>query len=84
MLTVIESQSYSGPAAAFGPSTVLPNGVELSINEPATGAVYVVEASTDLVKWTKLAAHQSTGGVFAYTDKGMGAYSRRFYRVVVP
>ena len=84
MLTVIESQSYSGSAAAFGRSTMVPSGVQLSIDEPDPGIVYVVQGSTDLLKWTKLAAHQSTGGIFAYTDKSIGSYSRRFYRVVVP
>ena len=58
--------------------------LELSLTEPAAGAVYMIEASTDLVSWTKLTARTSAGGTFAYTDTRTASYPRRFYRVVVP
>ena len=82
--TVTESQAYSGSAPGFGASTVLPTRVQLSITEPALGAVYVLEASTDLAKWTKLMARTSTGTTLAYTNTDSASYAQRFYRVVVP
>jgi hypothetical protein len=84
MLTVVEHQVYSSPAPSFGVSTILPSGVQLLITEPASEAVYVLEASTDLAKWTKVMAHKSTGATFAFTNAGGGSYTQRFYRVVVP
>ncbi|MGH7968249.1 MAG: CRTAC1 family protein, partial [Limisphaerales bacterium] len=84
MFTVVESQGYCGPAPAFGASAVRTNGLQLSITEPAAGAVYALEASTDLVKWTKLMARTSKGGTFAYTNTSTQSYAQRFYRIVVP
>ena len=84
MLTVVEHREYSGAPPEFGIPMIVPAGLQLSITEPATGAVYALEASTNLVAWTKLLAHTSTGGTFGYVDTRSGSYSRRFYRIVVP
>ena len=37
------------------------NGLQLSFTEPLAGTVYTVEASTNLVNWTKLMARTSAG-----------------------
>ncbi len=84
-LTVVEHQAYDGTAPAFGTSIVRPNELQLSVTEPTAGAVYDLETSTDLAKWTKLMAHKSTGNTFVYTDTSAGELrALRFYRIVVP
>jgi hypothetical protein len=83
-LTVVEQQEYGGPSPAFAGATTITNGVQLTISEPAADAVYALEASTDLVNWTKLMARRSAGSTFSYTDTLTASYPSRFYRVVVP
>ena len=46
---------------AFTGATKDASGSQLSFTEPAAGARYILEASTDLVNWTKLMARTSTG-----------------------
>jgi enediyne biosynthesis protein E4 len=82
--TVVESQGYIGAPPALGVPAVLSNSVLLSISEPAAPAVYALEASTNLLNWTKLLARTSTGGTFNYTNTFSASYSKRFYRVVAP
>jgi len=84
IITVTEHQGYTGPAPSLGVPTVLTDGVQLSITEPSAGAVYTLEASTDLVNWTKLLARTSFGGNFPYTDAFSPDRATCFYRVVVP
>ncbi|HEY5915215.1 MAG TPA: CRTAC1 family protein, partial [Verrucomicrobiae bacterium] len=84
VITVTEHQEYPGPQPELAMPTLLPNGVWFSITEPTAPAVYTLEASTDLVSWTKLMARTSAGGTFTYTNAFSANYSRRFYRVVVP
>ncbi|HEY5911148.1 MAG TPA: FG-GAP-like repeat-containing protein [Verrucomicrobiae bacterium] len=84
-LTVREHQEYPpGVAPALTNVIITTSGLQLSIIEPAAPAVYALEASTNLVTWTKLLARTSAGGTFAYTDARATNYTRRFYRVVVP
>lgn len=84
ILTVVEHQEYAGPPPAFAGATAAAHGLELAIVEPAAGAVYVLEGSTDLANWSKLLARTSTGGTFTYADTQATHYTQRFYRVVVP
>jgi hypothetical protein len=83
-LTVVEHQDYGGGPPAFAGATIVTNGLQVSITEPAAGARYCLEASTDLVNWTKVMACTSAGGTRAYTDTRAVSYPQRFYRVVVP
>ncbi|HEY5910350.1 MAG TPA: FG-GAP-like repeat-containing protein [Verrucomicrobiae bacterium] len=83
ILTIVEHQE-GGTAAAFAGVATVTDGLQLSILEPGAGTVYALQASTDLVNWTKLMARKSGGGTFAYTDARSANYPRRFYRVVVP
>jgi enediyne biosynthesis protein E4 len=83
-LTVVEHQLYEGPAPAFASVTLSPSGVGLAVTEPATGALYVVEASADLMTWTKLMVGTSAGGTYEWMDEQPGNHLTRFYRLIVP
>ena len=50
----------------------------------ATNAVCVLEASTNLVQWTKLSVRANTTGTVQFEDSGATNRPARFYRVVVP
>jgi hypothetical protein len=84
MLPVVEHQEYKGPLPVLAGTAAATNGLQVSIIEPAPDAVYALEASTNLVSWTKLMARTSIGGTYTYTDTRMTNYVQRFYRVLVP
>lgn len=83
-LTVVESQIYTGPAPEISGATHGAGGLQLAITEPAAPARYVLEASSDLVNWTKLMARTSAGGTANFTDTATANYPQRFYRLSVP
>jgi hypothetical protein len=86
-LTVVESQGYTNTNAIpkFIGAAKVASGMDLTYSEPAIGARYILEASTDLVTWTKLMAKTSTGAAVAqFTDSRSTNYTRRFYRLQVP
>ncbi len=83
-LLVTEHQEYSGAAPAFSGASFLPAGFDLAIAEPSTGAVYVLEGSTDLATWTKLMVRGGAGGTYEWADEQASNQSTRFYRLVVP
>jgi hypothetical protein len=83
-LTVVESQDYGGVRPSFTGATKDASGSQLSFTEPAAGARYLLEASTNLVTWTKLLARTSTGVTTNYTDTRATNYPSRFYRLQVP
>jgi hypothetical protein len=84
-LTVVESQGYTNAPPQFTGATNSVGGLQLTFSEPATDARYILEASTNLVTWTKLMAKTSTGAAAAqFTDARSTNYTRRFYRLLVP
>jgi hypothetical protein len=83
-ITVTESQGYIGAAPQFTGTVKTAAGMELSFTEPAAGASYILEASTDLVTWTKLLARTSAGGTAQFTDTRANDHTKRFYRLQVP
>jgi hypothetical protein len=83
-LTVVEHQDYAGAAPQIGGVTNSTGGLKLGISEPEAGARYILEASTNLVTWTKLMARTSAGVTTNYTDTRATNYTRRFYRLQVP
>ncbi len=83
-LTVVESQGYTNAPPQFSEVTNSTGGLQLSFIEPVAGARYVLEASTDLVNWTKLLARTSAGGIAQFIDTRATNYTRRFYRLQVP
>lgn len=42
---------------------------------------YTIQASTDLIKWTPIAAHNATNYFFSLTNSAAGV-SQRFYRAI--
>ena len=44
----------------------------------------VLEASTNLVQWTKLSVRTNTNGTVLFDDPGATNWPERFYRAVVP
>ncbi len=58
------------------------NGFQLRV-EGATGSNYVVQASTDLAKWTSIATNSAPTGIMDYTDTEARNHPQRFYRVLV-
>jgi hypothetical protein len=50
----------------------------------ATNVLCVLEASTNLVQWTKLSVRTNTTGTVQFDDPGATNRPARFYRVVVP
>jgi hypothetical protein len=85
-LTIVESQSYTNTNAIpnFTGAVKTTGGVELSFSEPATNAVYILEASTNLIDWTKLVVRTSAGVTTNYMDTRATNYTKRFYRILVP
>jgi len=61
-LLITEHQEYGGQPPRFNGATSSPTGCQLAIGEPAAGACCYLEASTDLVTWTKLMVRTSAGG----------------------
>jgi hypothetical protein len=49
-----------------------------------TNLLYVIEASTNLVQWTKIAVRTNLTGSVELTDSAATKHARRFYRAVVP
>jgi hypothetical protein len=83
-LTVVESQGYLGASPQFSAVTNVAGGLQLSYTEPAANARYLLEASSDLVNWTKLMARTSAGSTAQFTDTRATNHPSRFYRLQVP
>ena len=83
-LTVVESQGYPGASPQFSGVTNDASGAKLAFTEPAANIRYILEASTNLVNWTKLMARTSIGVTTNYTDTRAPNYTSRFYRLQVP
>jgi len=83
-LTIVETQGYPGPQPTISSANSTPSGLQLTIQEPAVGARYALEGSTDLQNWAMLLARTSTGGTQSFTDTKSTNHPARFYRVIVP
>ena len=83
-LTIVETQGYTNAPPQFSGAASDAGGVQLSFSEPAAGARYIVEASTNLVNWTKLMARTSVGAGTNHIDSNSPKLARRFYRLAVP
>jgi hypothetical protein len=85
-LTVVECQGYppTGIRPCFTGATKGSGGLQIAITEPDASACYLLEASTNLLTWTKLMARTSAGGTALYTDTRATNYTKRFYRLQVP
>jgi hypothetical protein len=83
-LLITEHQEYGGEPPRFDSATPSPTGCQLSIAEPVAGFCYYLEASIDLMTWTKLMARASTGATHEWTDAQATNRPVCFYRLVVP
>ncbi|MBI3848752.1 MAG: VCBS repeat-containing protein [Verrucomicrobia bacterium] len=84
-LTVVEHQQ---PGVVSTPSlssvSLATNGaVNLSVTGD-TNLLYLFEASTNLVNWTKVGVRSNATGIVGFTDIKATNYVNRFYRVSVP
>lgn len=84
--TVVEHEDYAptNPAPAIASVGTSTNGLQLAIQEPAAGARYALEGSSDLTRWAMLLSRTSAGETKAYTDTKATNSAVRFYRVIVP
>ena len=57
-------------------------GFKLQLSAPV-GSNVVVQASTDLSKWTSLATNTATSGGISYTDTAANSFSFRYYRAKI-
>ena len=85
ILTVVEHQI---PGATNAPSFTSVSrsaggAVDLSVTGGA-GLLYVFEASTNLVNWTKVGVRSNASGAVSFTDTNATNYPSRFYRVSNP
>jgi len=83
-LTITEHQEYGGEPPHFNGASSSPTGCHLSIGEPLAGFCYCLEASADLVTWTKVVAQTSAGSGHEDIDQEAMNYPARFFRLVVP
>jgi hypothetical protein len=84
ILTVVEHQA--GPVAPFTLSGALSSTnqtVALTVTGNP-GALYVFEASTNLINWTKIGVRSNATGTVQFVDAKATALARRFYRVTAP
>ena len=82
-LTITEHQE----AAATTPSLAVAKSESGEVQLTLTGQtnlLYVIEASTNLVQWTKIAVRTNLTGSVELTDSAATKHARRFYRAVVP
>ena len=85
ILTIVEHQ-VPGPEAPPSFTAVSPssNGsLNLSVKGDS-GLLYVLEGSTNLVKWVWLQARSNAMGTVQFTDLHATNYPSRFYRVSIP
>ena len=84
ILTVKEHQpGNSGVPSFTGISRAADGAVDLSVSGNP-GLIYVLEASTNLVNWTKLGACSNVTGALSFADSKATNYVTRFYRVSIP
>ena len=84
-LTVIETQNPLPLPLQFTASGRAADGrFQATVTCEATNALCVLEASTNLVRWTKLSVRANTTGTMQFDDPGATNRPARFYRVVVP
>jgi enediyne biosynthesis protein E4 len=83
ILTITEQQTgtTSPPSLAAAPTTS--GAVQLTVTGQ-TNRLYVIEASTNFVQWTKIAVRTNMTGSVSITNSVSAKFPQRFYRAVVP
>jgi hypothetical protein len=73
------------PRGRIQPTASLePGGIRLEFNG-TRGAIYIVEASADMVNWAWIGvAREDADGTFAFEETEVQPQACRFYRIVTP
>jgi len=82
-LTITEQQADVTQAPSLAESRLVDGTVQLSL-AGQTNFLYVIEASTNLVQWTKIGVRTNLTGSVEFGDCAATDYPQRFYRAVVP
>jgi hypothetical protein len=82
-LTLTEKQEGVTQAPSLTESRLADGTVELSLTGQ-TNLLYVIQASTNLVQWTKIGVRTNLTGRLEFTDRTATNYLQRFYRAVAP
>jgi hypothetical protein len=82
-LTITEHQAGVTHAPSLTASRLASDTVQLTLTGQ-TNLLYVLQASTNLVQWTKTAVRTNLTGAVDFTDSETTNYPQRFYRGVVP
>ena len=84
ILNVVEHQQSAKRPPLFTNVAHTPEGLlNLTVNGD-TNRLYLLEASTNLVKWTWLQMLTNTAGDIQFTDSNATNSSKRFYRITIP
>jgi hypothetical protein len=81
-LTITEHQA-GAPPPTLTATRLAEGAVQLTLTGQ-THLLYVFEASTNLVQWTKLGVRTNLTGTVEFTDTWAAKYAQRFYRGVAP
>ncbi len=83
-LLVVETQNAASHPQILS-SRRAPDGTfEATVKNTELKLIHVLEASTDLIKWTKIQVRTNLVGTMEFTDSSAANATTRFYRVVVP
>jgi len=82
-LTITEQQVGVTEAPGLTESRSGDGTVQLSLTGQ-TNLLYAIEASTNLVQWTKIGVRTNLTGTAEFTDRAATNYPQRFYRAVAP
>jgi hypothetical protein len=84
ILSVVEHQQNAAGPISFSGVQRLTNGVAKLSATGNPGLLYVLEASTNLLSWTKLCVRTNLTGTVDFSDTAAPKFTRRFYRVLAP
>ena len=82
-LTITEHQAGVTNAPSLTASRLASDTVQLTLTGQ-TNLLYVLQASTNLVQWTKIAVRTNLTGSVDFTGSASTNYPQRFYRAVAP
>ena len=83
ILTITEHQEGATLAPSLAATKMESGWAQLTLTGP-TNLLYVIDASTNLVQWTKIAVRTNLTGSVEFTDRAATNYPQRFYRAVAP
>lgn len=84
-LTVVEHQAFGTIAQpSFTGASRAANGVVSLSAAGAAGRLYLLEASTNLLNWTKVSVRSNATGTVEFTDPKATNSESRLYRVSIP